>query len=321
LTGRDELDEVTMPLVVVSEFMNEEALAPLRAEHEVLFDPELVDERSALLAAMADAEAIIVRNLTQVDDELLTAAPRLRVVGRLGVGLDNIDMGECQRRGIAVHPATGANARAVAEYVIASVMMLFRGAYQARDRMVDGAWPRGALQGRETSGKTLGLVGLGGIARLVAERATAFGMTVTAFDPFLTADDPAWTGVTHVDNLADLLARSDAISLHVPLTDSTRHLINADSLGTMRSGAIIVNTSRGGVVDDAALAVAIRNGHIAGAALDVFETEPLTATAAEMFADLDNVVLTPHIAGLTTESNERVSDVTVENVKKTLDNH
>ncbi|MDX2343876.1 MAG: hydroxyacid dehydrogenase [Acidimicrobiia bacterium] len=310
-----------MPLVVVSEFMNEAALAPLRAEHEVLFDPELVDERSALLAAVADAEAIIVRNRTQVDDELLTAAPRLRVVGRLGVGLDNIDMGACQRRGIAVHPATGANTRAVAEYVIASVMMLFRGAYQARDRMVDGAWPRGALQGRETSGKTLGLVGLGGIARLVAERATAFGMTVAAFDPFLAADDPAWTGVTRVDNLADLLARSDAISLHVPLTDSTRHLINADSLGTMRSGAIVVNTSRGGVVDDAALAAAIRNGHIAGAALDVFETEPLTATAAEMFADLDNVVLTPHIAGLTTESNERVSDVTVENVKKTLDNH
>ncbi len=310
-----------MPLVVVSEFMNEAALAPLRAEHEVLFDPELVDERSALLAAVADAEAIIVRNRTQVDDELLTAAPRLRVVGRLGVGLDNIDMGACQRRGIAVHPATGANTRAVAEYVIASVMMLFRGAYQARDRMVDGAWPRGALQGRETSGKTLGLVGLGGIARVVAERATAFGMTVAAFDPFLTADDPAWTGVTRVDNLADLLARSDAISLHVPLTDSTRHLINADSLGTMRSGAIVVNTSRGGVVDDAALAAAIRIGHIAGAALDVFETEPLTATAAEMFADLDNVVLTPHIAGLTTESNERVSDVTVENVKKTLDNH
>lgn len=310
-----------MPLVVVSEFMNEAALAPLRAEYEVLFDPELVDERSALLAAMADAEAIIVRNRTQVDEELLTAAPRLRVVGRLGVGLDNIDMGACQRRGIAVHPATGANARAVAEYVIASVMLLFRGAYQARDRMVDGAWPREALQGRETSGKTLGLVGLGGIARLVAERATAFGMTVAAFDPFLTADDPAWTGVTNVDNLADLLARSDAISLHVPLTDSTRHLINADSLATMRSGAIIVNTSRGGVVDDAALAAAIRNGHIAGAALDVFETEPLTATAAEMFADLDNVVLTPHIAGLTTESNERVSDVTVENVKKTLDNH
>jgi (S)-sulfolactate dehydrogenase len=319
--GSDEFDEVTMPLVVVSEFMNEAALAPLRAEHEVLFDPELVDERSALLAAVADAEAIIVRNRTQVDDELLTAAPRLRVVGRLGVGLDNIDMGACQRRGIAVHPATGANTRAVAEYVIASVMMLFRGAYQARDRMVDGAWPRGALQGRETSGKTLGLVGLGGIARVVAERATAFGMTVAAFDPFLTADDPAWTGVTRVDNLADLLARSDAISLHVPLTDSTRHLINADSLGTMRSGAIVVNTSRGGVVDDAALAAAIRIGHIAGAALDVFETEPLTATAAEMFADLDNVVLTPHIAGLTAESNERVSDVTVENVKKTLDHH
>lgn len=308
-----------MSLIVVSEFMNEDALAPLRGGHEVVFDPQLVDDRTRLLDVIGAAEAIIVRNRTQVDEDLLAAAPQLRVVGRLGVGLDNIDMDACKRRDVVVHPATGANARAVAEYVIAVTMMLFRGAYQAKPNMVAGEWPRGALQGREMSGKAMGLVGLGGIARLVAERAAALGMDVAAYDPYLAADDPVWGDTTRVDDLDELLAGADAISLHVPLTDSTRHLIDADSLRTMKAGAVIINTSRGGIVDDEALADAIRDGQIAGAALDVFEAEPLTAAAGQMFADLDNVVLTPHIAGLTAESNQRVSDVTVENVKKTLE--
>ncbi len=308
-----------MSLVVVSEFMNEEALAPLRRDHDVVFDPSLVDDRPRLLSQIGNAKAIIVRNRTQVDEELLAAAPQLEAVGRLGVGLDNIDLDACRRRGVAVHPATGANAQAVAEYVIAAVLMLFRGAYQGRDRMIDGQWPRADLQGRETSGKVMGLVGLGGIARLVAVRAAALGMSVTAFDPFLAADDPVWMDVARAEDLDQLFADADAVSLHVPLTDSTRHLINTDSLRKMRKGSVVINTSRGGIIDDNALAAAMRSGHISGAALDVFETEPLTAAAAAEFADLDNIVLTPHIAGLTEESNERVSEMTVENVKKTLD--
>jgi (S)-sulfolactate dehydrogenase len=308
-----------MSLVVVSEFMNEEALVPLQGDHDVLFDPSLVDDRDRLLASLSDAAAIIVRNRTQVDQELLAAAPQLKAVGRLGVGLDNIDLGACEQRGVAVHPATGANARAVAEYVIATVMMLFRAAFQAGNAMVAGDWPRGALQGRETSGKRMGLVGLGGIAQLVAERAKALGMEVSAYDPYLPADHPAWRGANRVEDLDQLLAASDAISLHVPLTKTTRHLIDESALAALPNGAVIINTSRGGIVDDVALAAAVRNGHLAGAALDVFETEPLTAAAAEIFADLDNIVLTPHIAGLTTESNERVSEVTVANVQKTLD--
>ena len=165
-----------MAQVVVSEFMNEAALVPLYDRFSVLFAPELVDKQDELFAAMGEAEAIIVRNRTQVDAELLAAAPVLRTVGRLGVGLDNIDLDACGERGIVVHPATGANALAVAEYVIASILILFRGAYQAQDRMTSGSWPRADLQGRETSGKRLALVGLGGIARLVAERATSLGM-------------------------------------------------------------------------------------------------------------------------------------------------
>ena len=242
-----------MSLIVVSEFMNEDALEPLRSVHQVVFDPRLVDDRPELLNLLGNAEAIIVRNRTQVDAEMLAAAPQLRVVGRLGVGLDNIDTAACEQRGVVVHPATGANARAVAEYVVAAAMMLFRGAYLAKANMVAGEWPRGALQGRETSGKRMGLVGYGGIARLVAERAAALGMDVVAYDPYLSSDDVAWGGVTRIEELDELLAGSDAISLHIPLTESTRHLINADSLGTMREGAVVVNTSRGGIVDDAAL--------------------------------------------------------------------
>lgn len=307
-----------MAQVVVSEFMNEDAVAPLHDSYTVLFDPGLVDDRSRLLTEVAGAEAIIVRNRTQVDVELLDAAPRLRAVGRLGVGLDNIDLAACAERGIAVHPATGANALAVAEYVIAALLMLFRGAYQAKVQMLDGSWPRAALQGRETSGKRLALIGLGGIARLVAERAAALGMGVAAYDPYLPADDEAWKGIEQCESISDVLAGADAVSVHVPLTDDTRHLLDAETMDLLADQAVVINTSRGGIVDDAALASALRNGRLAGAALDVFEEEPLTASGAEMFAGIDNVVLTPHIAGLTAESNSRVSDVTVANVLATL---
>lgn len=307
-----------MAEVVVSEFMEEAALAPLRTRFTVLFDPALGDDRRRLLIEVADAAAIIVRNRTLVDEEFLTAAPKLRVVGRLGVGLDNIDLDGCARRGIAVHPATGANAAAVAEYVIASIFILFRGAYQAAGRMVHGEWPRGELQGREIAGKRLALIGYGSTARQVAARAKVLGMKVSAYDPYLPPDDPAWAAVDKADQLEELLAGADALSLHVPLSEATRHLINERSLRTLPAGAIVINTARGGIVDDAAVAAAMRAGHIAGFALDVFEAEPLTGRAGAAFAGLDNVVLTPHIAGLTRESNRRVSDLTVRNVMHIL---
>ena len=304
--------------IVVSEFMNEAALAPLHDAHEVLFDPKLVDDRPRLLVELASAAAIIVRNRTQVDEELLAAAPQLKVVGRLGVGLDNIDLLACASRDVTVHPATGANAQAVAEYVVAAILMLFRGAYQSAGRVIDGEWPRADLQGRESAGKRLGLVGLGTIARMVAERAGALGLEVNAYDPYLPADDPAWESVNYVADFDSLLGVADVISLHVPLTDDTRHLVDAAALAKLPPGAVVINTARGGIVDDIALAAAIRDGSIAGAALDVFEDEPITAATGQHFAGLDNVVLTPHIAGLTAESNARVSDMTVQNVLTTL---
>ncbi|MFG1346687.1 hydroxyacid dehydrogenase [Xanthobacter autotrophicus DSM 431] len=306
-----------MPDIVVTEFMDEAALDALRARHEVHYDPALVDQPDALLEMLAGARALIVRNRTQVRGALLAAAPRLEVVGRLGVGLDNIDVEACRARGIAVCPATGANDLAVAEYVVCGVMMLLRGAYHASPEVAGGAWPRTRLMGRETSGRTLGLVGFGAIARQAARRAVALGMRVIAHDPFLNDADPAFAAhEARPVALDDLLAQSDAVSLHVPLTAATRGLIGAEALARMRPDAVLVNAARGGVVDEAALAAALRAGRLAGAMLDVFETEPLPGGGPLQGAP--NLILTPHIAGVTVESNVRVSHAVAQAVARVL---
>ncbi len=303
--------------IVISEFMDEAALERFGAGFEITYAPTLVDDRPALLKAVANADALIVRNRTQVDADVLAAAPNLRVVGRLGVGLDNIDLETCAARGITVCPATGANTLSVAEYVIATALILRRGAYNANAAMIAGEWPRNALIGGEISGAVMGLVGFGGIARAVAERAQALGMQIATYDPHLP-EGAALTDVTRHQTAAALLAHADILSLHVPLTPQTRGMIDAPALATMKQGAILINTARGGVVDEAAVAQSLRNGHLGGAALDVFGKEPLTREAAAIFKDTPNLLLTPHIAGVTNPGNIRVSDLTVENVKAAL---
>jgi (S)-sulfolactate dehydrogenase len=311
-----------MPKVVISEFMDEAAIAAELAGFETLYDPGLVDRPEALAAALAGADALIVRNRTQVRGALLDAARDLKVVGRLGVGLDNIDGAACQARGIAVYPATGANDGAVAEYVIGTAMLLLRGAYGASAAVAAGTWPRNALMGREIGGKRLGLVGFGAIARETARRAAALGMEIAAHDPFVAPGDAAWSPdhgpVARVADLDALVAGSDVLSLHVPLTDGTRNLIGAAAIARMPRGAVLINAARGGVVDEAALAAALRAGHLGGAALDVFDREPLDAAAGAVFAEVPNLVLTPHIAGVTQESNVRVSAVTARAVRRHL---
>jgi len=303
--------------ILVCEFMDKGAVDSLRDGFAVTYDPKLVDDPKRLLSLIADVDGLIVRNRTQVRGALLESAVQLKVVGRLGVGLDNIDVGACHQRGIAVEPATGANDLSVAEYAVTMMSVLLRNAYSANAAMLAGDWPRGALMGREMSGKRLGLIGYGAIARETAARARAMGMFVCAYDPYLPPDDPAW-GETSSVTLEDLSKECDAISLHVPLTDATRHLVNGTFLASMKSGAVVINAARGGVVDEAALADALRDGAIAGAALDVFETEPLTAEAAEKFKGLENLILTPHIAGVTQESNVRVSAMIAAAVRRHL---
>jgi (S)-sulfolactate dehydrogenase len=308
-----------MPDIVISEFMDTCAVEFTARDYDVHYDPDLVDRPEELKELLTDSRGLVVRNRTQVNPELLKTAPNLKVVGRLGVGLDNIDLKACQERGVTVCPATGANDAAVAEWVIVSVMTLLRGSFFYREQMLNGEWPRRQAMGHETAGKTLGLVGFGQIARVTAKLAQSLGMTVIAYDPYVSADDPCWEGFSKIDVLEELLGQSDAVSLHVPLNDATRHLLDVGAMAQMKKGAILINAARGGVVDEKAMVAAMKSEHIAGAALDVYEAEPLTKAAAAQFAELPNLILTPHIGGVTVESNQRVSQVTMANVCRVLE--
>jgi len=294
--------------------MDAPAVETLRARFDVDYRPKLVDDGGALEEALAWADAWIVRNRTQVRGRLLEAAANLRVVGRLGVGLDNIDLSACQARRIEVIPASGANAESVAEYVVTAALMLLRGAYGSSRAVEAGTWPRQMLsQGREASGKVMGLIGVGSIGRLTARKALAMGMRVIAHDPNVPATAEPWRELgTLPYALDELLRESDVVSLHVPLVPGTRGLLSREKLWLMKRDAIVINTARGGIVDEEALAAMLREGRLGGAALDVFEHEPLAAGSPLVGAP--RLLLTPHIAGVTQEANERVSALIAERV-------
>ena len=303
--------------IVITEFMDEAAVEALRARYAVHHDPELFGRPEELAALIGSVPAVIVRNQTQMRGAVLEAGRHLKVIGRLGVGLDNIDMAACAERGIRVFPATGANSLSVVEYVIGTAMTLLRGAYFANAAMLAGEFPKTKLIGREIAGKRMGLVGFGAIARDVARHARALGMEVVAYDPYVAADDEAWSLAERLE-LDAVLASADVISLHLPLTPQTRGLIDAGAIARMKPDAILINAARGGVMDEAALVAALRTGRLGGAAIDVFEEEPLR-DGAKIFADTPNLILTPHIAGNTVESNGRVSGLVAERVMAALE--
>lgn len=300
--------------ILVTESMEATSVAALSAQFDTHYDATLVDRRNELLAKLGDVDALIVKNRTQVNAEILAAAPKLKVVGRLGVGLDNIDLPACKARNVAVIPATGANAQSVAEYVLTTAMMLLRGSYFSTTATAAGTWLRMPLaNGREIGGKTLGIVGFGSIGRLTAGYAQSLGVRVIATDAMIPATSTVWneTGVA-CRTLEQLLAESDVVSLHIPLLPETRNLINAARLALMKPDAVLINSARGSIVDEAALAAALKAKKLGGAALDVFDIEPLKAGSA--LVDCPNLILTPHIAGVTAESNERVSRMIAERV-------
>jgi (S)-sulfolactate dehydrogenase len=305
--------------IVISEFMEPKAVDDLAADFDLRYDPTLFERPDELCALLAPARALIVRNRTQVRGAVLEAGRQLEAIGRLGVGLDNIDLEACRARGIQVLPATGANDVSVAEYVLATAMVLLRGAYFASAEVRRGDWPRERLIGREIAGKRLGLVGLGSIGRVAAAKARALDMLVSAYDPNIPKGDRAWLGASYATSLRQLLEVSDIVSLHLPLSPSTRGVIDAEAIAAMKPGALLINAARGGIVDEAALAEALRAGRLGGAALDVFADEPLTAEAAARFTGLPNLILTPHIAGRTEECDLRVSAVTAANVRRALE--
>ncbi len=306
-----------MPEIVICEFMDDAAVAALSAQLPILYARDLVDRPGDLRDALTDARALIVRNRTKVDAGLLKAAPKLECIGRLGVGLDNIDLDACRARDISVYPATGANDDAVAEYVVAAALTLLRPAFLTTAAVAAGNWPREHAIGREIAAKRAGLIGFGRTARKTASRLLSLGMILYAHDPLLRDSDIRDFGAEPMA-LADLLTRADLVSLHIPLTETTHHLIDADALALMKPGAMLVNAARGGVVDEAAVIRALSGGKLGGAALDVFEREPLSGADGEGMRDAPNLILTPHIAGVTIESNARVSALIAETVLRAL---
>lgn len=302
--------------IIITEFLDKDAEQYLRDKTSVLRDEQLAFEPERLYSLAGAARALIVRNRTSVDKALLDAAPHVTVIGRLGVGLDNIDMASCAERNIKVIPAIGANSDSVAEYVITAMLVMMRPIWNATAAMTEGAFPRQSMgQGCEIGGKTLALIGFGGIGRNVAHRAAAMGMHIMAYDPAFEPEP----GLNVVKaTLPECLAAADAVSLHMPLNEATKHLMNAEALQHMKQGAVLINTARGGIIDHMALADSLASGHIGGAAIDVFEDEPPAEGALAMFKGLDNIWLTPHIAGVTKEATKRVSWMTVEAVAKHL---
>jgi D-3-phosphoglycerate dehydrogenase len=287
--------------IVLAEKVSPATLAVFAAEPgwEVLTHDQLPN---GLAAALADADALVVRSAVQVDDALMELAPKLRVVGRAGVGVDNIDADAATRRGIVVMNTPGANAVAVAELTIGLMLALARKLPVANATMHAGKWEKKNLQGAELRGKTLGILGLGRIGLEVAKRAKGFGLEIIGSDPFVSAAVARENGIKLVA-LDELIAVSDYITLHVGLTQQTAGVVNAKSLAAMKKGVRIINCARGELIDDAALVAALKSGQVAGAALDVFAVEPLKDSP---YFELDNVILTPHIAGSTSEAQEAV---------------
>ncbi len=268
----------------------------------------------ALAAELAEAEGLIVRSATRVTDQLLAQASRLRVVGRAGVGVDNIDLDAATRRGILVMNTPGGNAVSVAEHTLALLLALARSVPQLNAAIHAGRWEKGGAAGIELRGKTLGLVGLGRVGSEVARRARALEMRVLAHDPYISAKVAQEVGVELV-SLPELLARSDFISLHAALSPATEKLINAESIAKMKRGARLINAARGELVEEAALAAALRSGHLAGAAVDVFAVEPPHGSP---LVSLPNVIATPHVAGSTEEAQEEVGTLIAQQVRDFL---
>lgn len=302
-----------MARVLVPEKLAERGLQLLRAGgHEVEVRLDLSPED--LEGAVVGAQAMIVRSATQVTDQLLAAAPELVVVGRAGIGLDNVDVEAATRRGVMVVNAPQSNILSAAEHALALLLAQARNIPQAHAALVGGRWERSKWEGVELHGKTLGVVGLGRIGALVAQRALAFGMRLCAYDPYVAPERARQMGV-ELMSLDDLMSESDFISVHLPKTPETADLIDADVLAKAKPGIRIVNAARGGIVDEQALADAVRSGQVGGAALDVFSSEP--CTESPLFG-LPSVVVTPHLGASTHEAQDKAGVTIAEQVNLAL---
>ena len=299
--------------VLVTEPLSDAGLELLRRDFQVDVRLELAD--GDLKQEIAPYDALVVRSQTEVTSDVITAGENLKVIARAGIGLDNVDVEAATRRGVMVVNAPQSNIVSAAEHTIALMLAQARNVPRANDDLKSGRWDRAKYQGVELQGKTLGVVGLGRVGALVTQRATAFGMRVIAFDPYVPKERAKEMGIELMPTLEALLVQADFISIHLPRTPDTERLIGERELALMKEGARIVNTARGGILDEDALAKAIEDGKLAGAALDVFEAEPTTDSPLFEF---DQVVVTPHLGAATAEAQDKAGAAIAEMVRLAL---
>ena len=292
------------PKVLVSDKLSETAVQIFRDRGiDVDFDPSIGKDKDKLLAVIDQYDGLAIRSATKATEKIINAATNLKVIGRAGIGVDNIDRAAASKKGVIVMNTPFGNMITTAEHAIAMMFAVARQIPEASASTHAGKWEKSNFMGVELTGKTLGVIGVGNIGGIVCERALGLKMKVVAYDPFLSEERAEKLGVQKVE-LDDLLARADFITLHVPKTEQTSNILNAEAIAKMKPGVRVINCARGGLVDEAALAQALKSGHVAGAAFDVFEVEP--ATDSPLF-NLPNVVCTPHLGAATTEAQENVA--------------
>ena len=293
--------------ILITEFIDPEALKILSKDFNVIYKKDIWENSDYLKKEINKFEGIIVRNKTNLNQSILEKAANLKYIGRLGVGLDNIDTEYCKKNNIFVQPATGMNADSVAEYVISSSLSLLKKTKLINAKTQSGQWPRTSITTNELKGKILGLIGFGDIAKKVLKLINAFEVTTIAFDPFITSQEMEEHNVKKV-TFENILSLADIISIHVPLNNETKYLFDKKIFQKMNNKPIIINSSRGGIINEIDLLEAYKNNYVSGFALDVYEHEPVNKIFLKNITNDMNCILSPHIAGVTEESNTRVSE-------------
>ena len=308
-----------MTNILITEFIDSHSLQNINKEFDVIYKKDAWQNKDFLEKEIQKFDGIIVRNKTILDKDILTNASNLKFIGRLGVGLDNIDTEYCKRNNIIVQPATGMNSDSVAEYVVNSSLTLLKKTQIINEQTLQGKWPRTTIVTKELKGKILGLIGFGDIAKKVLYLVNVFDVTCIAYDPFITSKQMEADNVKKV-SFDEILNLSDIISIHVPLNNETKYLFDRQAFIRMKKQPIIINSSRGGVINEKDLIDAYKNKYISGFALDVFENEPVNEAFLNNITNDMNCILTPHIAGVTVESNVRVSNFIIDKTNKFFEN-
>ena len=305
--------------ILITEFIDSQSLQNINKKFDVIYKKDAWQNKDFLEKEIQKFDGIIVRNKTSLDKNILINASNLKFIGRLGVGLDNIDTEYCKKNNIIVQPATGMNSDSVAEYVVNSSLTLLKKSQIINEQTLQGKWPRTSIVTKELKGKTLGLIGFGDISKKVLKLINVFDVACIAYDPFINSKQMEVDNIKKV-SFDEILNLADIISIHVPLNNETKYLFDRQAFIKMKKQPIIINSSRGGVINEKDLIDAYKNKYISGFALDVFENEPINETFYKNISNDMNCILTPHIAGVTAESNVRVSNFIIDKTNKFFEN-